>query len=499
MVLITNSQILSLKKVSVIGSGFAGLVASAYLAKFGFDVTVFEKLDSIGGRARKFKADGFTFDMGPSWYWMPEVFENFYQAFGYQVEDFYDLKRLDPSYQIFYEDEVMQLPASEDALYELFESYEEGSSKKLKTFLASAKYKYEVGMNEFVQKPSLSITEFFDPRIISSSLKLQMFTPISKEIRSLFKNKKLIELLEFPVLFLGATPQKIPALYSLMNYADLKLGTWYPIGGMHKIVEGMAHIAIEQGVKFKLNSPVEKIIVEGSSAVSIQTNEGNYSSDSIVSTADYHHTETMLLDSSKRSYTDSYWDKRVMAPSSLLYYLGINKKISGLKHHNLFFDKDFGLHAEEIYTDPKWPTDPLFYVCCPSKTDTSVAPEGMENIFLLIPLAPGISDTEELREKYFQMIMKRLEARTGENILPHIIHKKSYCINNFKKDYNAFKGNAYGLANTLMQTAFLKPRMKSKKINNLYYAGQLTTPGPGVPPSIVSGEVVARLIAQKSK
>ncbi len=488
-----------MKKVSVIGSGFAGLVASSYLAKFGFDVTVYEKLDSIGGRARKFEADGFTFDMGPSWYWMPEVFENFFQAFGHQVKDFYDLKRLDPSYQIFYEDEVMQLPASEDALYELFESYEPGSSKKLKSFLASAKYKYEVGMNEFVQKPSLSITEFFDPRIISSSLKLQMFTSISKEIRSLFKHKKLIELLEFPVLFLGATPQKIPALYSLMNYADLKLGTWYPIGGMHKIIEGMVKIAKEQGVKFKLSSPVEKIEVKDKKAISIKTQSGEYESDYIVSTADYHHTETKLLEDGNRSYTDVYWDKRVMAPSSLLFYLGVNKKIRGLTHHNLFFDKDFGLHAKEIYTDPKWPTDPLFYVCCPSKTDDTIAPPGMENIFLLIPLAPGINDTEELREKYFQMIMKRLEQRTGEDILSHIIHKKSYCIDNFKKDYNAFKGNAYGLANTLMQTAFLKPRMKSKKITNLYYAGQLTTPGPGVPPSIVSGEVVARLIAQESK
>jgi len=488
-----------LKKVSVIGSGFAGLVAASYLAKFGYDVVVFEKLDTIGGRARKFESDGFTFDMGPSWYWMPEVFENFYRAFGYEVKDFYELKRLDPSYQIFYADEVMQVPATEEALYALFESYERGSSQKLKKFLASAKYKYEVGMNEFVQKPSLSITEFIDPRIITSSLKLQMFTSISKEIRSLFKHKKLIELLEFPVLFLGATPQKIPALYSLMNYADLKLGTWYPVGGMHKIIEGMTHVAKEQGVQFKLNSPIEKINVKDGKAVSVRTSGRDYLSDFVVSTADYHHTETQLLEQRAQSYSDTYWDKRVMAPSSLLYYLGIDKKIAGIKHHNLFFDKDFSLHAKEIYTDPKWPTDPLFYVCCPSKSDETVAPKGMENVFLLIPLAPGIIDSEDQREKYFQMIIKRLEERTGENILPHIVHKKSYCIDNFKKDYNAFKGNAYGLANTLMQTAFLKPKMKSKKINNLYFAGQLTTPGPGVPPSIVSGEVVARLISQESK
>ena len=488
-----------MKKVSIIGSGFSGLVASAYLAKFGYDVTIFEKLSTTGGRARKFEADGFTFDMGPSWYWMPEVFENFYKAFGHEVKDFYDLKRLDPSYQIFFEDEIMQLPANEQSLYALFESYEEGSSKKLKKFLASAKYKYEVGMNEFVQKPSLSITEFFDPRIISSSLKLQMFKSISKEIRGLFKHKKLIELLEFPVLFLGATPQKIPALYSLMNYADLMLGTWYPMGGMHKIVEGFVQIAKEQGVKIRVEDGIEKINVEGSKVQSIQAKSGTYETDILVSSADYHHTESKLLDKHHRSYDESYWNKRVMAPSSLLFYLGLNKKLSGLYHHNLFFDKDFDLHAKEIYTNPKWPTDPLFYVCCPSVSDGSVAPDGCENIFLLIPLAPDIDDDEKTREYYFQKIIKRLEERTGENILGHIIHKKSYCIDNFKKDYNAFKGNAYGLANTLMQTAFLKPKMKSKKLTNLYYAGQLTTPGPGVPPSIVSGEVVARLISQETK
>lgn len=488
-----------MKKAIVIGSGFSGLVAASYLSKFGFDVTIHEKLSTPGGRARKFETNGFTFDMGPSWYWMPEVFENFYQAFGHEVKDFYDLKRLDPSYKIFFEKSTMELPANDEDLYKLFETYESGSSKKLKQFLASAKYKYEVGMNEFVQKPSLSITEFFDPRIITSSMRLQMFKSISKEIRSLFKHKHLIELLEFPVLFLGATPQKIPALYSLMNYADLMLGTWYPAGGMHKIVEAMVRIAKEQGVKIVLNDGVEKIESQNGKVISVITSSGRHEADVIVSSADYHHTESHLLDSADQSYTAAYWDKRVMAPSSLLFYLGIDKKIPNLHHHNLFFDKDFDLHAKEIYTDPKWPSDPLFYVCCPSKTDAAVAPDGYENVFLLVPLAPDLEDTDELREQYFAQILSRLEVRTGVNISKHIIHKKSYCIDNFKQDYNAFKGNAYGLANTLMQTAFLKPKMKSKKLSNLYYAGQLTTPGPGVPPSIVSGEVVARLIAKEIK
>jgi len=438
------------KKIIVIGSGFAGLATATCLADRGYDVTVLEKNSVPGGRARQFKEAGFTFDMGPSWYWMPEVFDEYFELFGKKTADYYDLKRLDPSYSIYFgKDDIMKVPAKIEDLYALFELHEPGSSDNLKKFLKEAQYKYQVGMNEFVFKPGHSIFEFADARVLKSLFRLQLFQPMSTHVRKLFKNEKLIKLLEFPVLFLGATPQNTPALYSLMNYADLSLGTWYPMGGMFKIIEAM------------------------------------------VSLADYHHVDQMLLEPAKQNYNEKYWDKRTMAPSSLLFYLGVNKKIEGIKHHNLFFDESFEQHATEIYENPQWPSKPLFYVCCPSKTDDSVAPEGHENLFLLIPLAPDLKDEEATREKYYNIIMDRLEDLTGQKIREHVVYKRSFAHNDFKKDYHAYKGNAYGLANTLFQTAFLKPKLKNKKVKNLYYAGQLTTPGPGVPPSLISGQVVA--------
>lgn len=480
------------KKIVVIGAGFAGLAAAASLAQKGHQVTILEKNEGPGGRARQYEAQGFTFDMGPSWYWMPEVFEDFFQRFGKSTADYYELLRLDPSYVVYFgKGEEMEVPAKMEELYAMFESYEPGSSAKLKQFLDEAAYKYKVGMSEFVFKPSHSIMEFADLRILKSMFGLQMFSSVSKAIRKLFKNEKLIQLLEFPVLFLGATPQKTPALYSLMNYADLALGTWYPQGGMHEIVKAMVSLAEEQGVEIRYNQEVKQIIVPNGHVTQVVTADQSYEVDAVVGGADYHHLEQQVLEPHLRNYSASYWDKRTMAPSSLLFYVGVDKKLPGLHHHNLFFDEDFALHAEEIYEDPKWPSKPLFYVCAPSVTDETVAPAGQENLFFLIPLAPDLEDTDALREKYFEVVLQRFEAITGHDIRDHIVYRRSYAHRDFKKDYHAFKGNAYGLANTLLQTAFLKPKMRNRKVKNLFFTGQLTTPGPGVPPSLISGQVVA--------
>ncbi|WP_338792711.1 phytoene desaturase family protein [Bernardetia sp. Wsw4-3y2] len=489
-----------MKKVIVIGSGFAGLSAAACLAQKGFDVTVLEKNDSLGGRARQWITEGFTFDMGPSWYWMPDVFEEYFALFGKKVSDYYDLHRLDPGYRVcFGKDDFVDIPASMEELENLFESYEEGSSLKLREFLAQAKYKYEVGMSEYVFRPSHSITEFIDYRLMKESLRIQMLTSMSKHVRKFFTHEKLIKLLEFPVLFLGATPQNTPALYSMMNYADLSLGTWYPMGGMNKIIEAMVKVAEEQGVKFETETEVHKIVTKNGKAGSVLTSKGEFHADWIVAGNDYHNTDQKLLDKADQNYTEKYWDDRTMSPSSLLFYLGIDKKLNNLEHHNLFFDEDFNKHAEEIYTNPRWPSKPLFYACCPSQTDDEVAPEGKENLFLLVPIAPGLPDGETIREKYYNLVMDRLENLTEQKIREHVILKRSYALDDFKADYNSFKGNAYGLANTLAQTAFFKPKMKSKKVSNLFFTGQLTVPGPGVPPSIISGRVVADEVAKEAK
>jgi phytoene desaturase len=480
-----------MKKVIVIGAGFSGLSAATHLAHKGYDVTVLDKNSVAGGRAQKFEQEGFIFDMGPSWYWMPDIFEQYFGFFGKKVSDYYNLKRLDPSYSVFFNDgDMVKMPAQMADLEQLFEQYEAGSSQKLRQFLVEAKYKYEVGIGEFVHKPGHSIFEFADIRVLKSLFRLQMFSSISSQIRKLFKNPKLISILEFPVLFLGAKPQNTPALYSLMNYADLSLGTWYPMGGMHEIVKGMVSLAEEKGVKILLNHEVKEIYVPNGKAKSVLTNQGNFEADIVVSGADYNHTDQVLLPKDKRNYTAAYWDKRVMAPSSLLFYIGLNKRLTGLEHHNLFFDEDFDLHAQEIYDTPQWPSKPLFYASVPSTTDPSVAPEGCENLFLLIPLAPDLEDSEALREKYYHIVMERLEKWTGQSVRDAVIYRRSFAMSDFVETYHSFKGNAYGLANTLLQTAFLKPKLRHKTIKNMF----LTTPGPGVPPSLISGEVVANEI-----
>ncbi|WP_161890842.1 phytoene desaturase family protein [Pontibacter russatus] len=485
-------------RVIVIGSGFSGLSAATCLAEMGYAVTVLEKNSGPGGRARSFSAEGFTYDMGPSWYWMPDVFESYFGRFGKRVSDYYDLKRLDPSYTvIFGEDDFMDIPAPMDKMRALFEGLEKGSARQLDKFLEQAAYKYEVGINQLVYKPGRSVTEFMSPRLLLDVLRLDVFQSIHKHVRRYFRHEKIIKLMEFPILFLGALPENTPALYSLMNYADISLGTWYPMGGMHKIVEGMVKLAEEKGVQFIYNQDVRQIEVQEGVARNVVTASGAFAADVVVASADYHHVEKQLLTGEYRSYSEHYWEKRVMAPSSLLFYLGVNKRLKNLRHHNLFFDEDFGPHAREIYTDPKWPHKPLFYVSAPSVTDTSVAPAGCENLFVLIPVAPGLQDTEEVREKYYHLVMDRLEKLTKQDIRSAVIYKRSYAHNDFISDYNAFKGNAYGLANTLTQTALLKPSLKSRKVQNLFYTGQLTVPGPGVPPSLISGQVVAGEVARE--
>jgi phytoene desaturase len=489
-----------MKKVIVIGAGFAGLSAATHLVHKGFEVTVLEKNESGGGRGRLFSTEGFHFDMGPSWYWMPDIFERYFKFFNKNVSDYYNLTRLAPSYTVvFGKDDFVDIPADMEELENLFEKYEPGSSLKLREFLSQAAYKYKVGISDFVYKPSLSFTEFLQPRYLADAVRLQIFESFAQHARRFFTNKKLLQLVEFPILFLGATPQNTPALYSLMNYADMSLGTWYPMGGMYKIGEAMTKLAMEKGVKFRFNEEVKEIVTENKNVSKVITDSGEYYADVVVAGADYHHVETCLLSPQNQSYTEKYWQSRVMAPSSLIFYLGINKKLQRLNHHNLFFDADFNLHAKEIYEEPAYPSKPLFYVSVTSKTDASVAPEGCENVFILMPLATDLEDTEEFREKYYNIIIERLEVLTGQSIRDSVIYKRSFAHRDFKSEYHSFKGNAYGLANTLNQTAILKPSLKSKKVKNLYYTGQLTVPGPGVPPSLISGEVVANQIAKDYK
>ncbi len=481
------------KKILVIGSGFSSLSAACYLAKEGHEVHIFEKNPTIGGRARQLQREGFTFDMGPSWYWMPDIFERFFGDFGKSVSDYYQLDKLNPAYKVFFQDEVITIGNSLELIGEEFERIEPGSSVPLRKFMESARKNYDIAINQMVYKPGLSPLELVTKDTILHVD--QFFKTISTLVRKQFKNPKLVATLEFPVLFLGAKPSKTPAFYNFMNYADFGLGTWHPKGGMYRIVEGMRDLALELGVKIHTNAPVDEIIVNNGSADGIKVKGETITADQVLSGADYHHSES-LIPGKSRQYSEAYWEKRTFAPSSLLFYVGFDRKLENVRHHNLFFDTPFEKHAEEIYDNPQWPSEPLFYANFPSVTDAKMAPEGKETGFFLVPIAPGLKDTPELRDKYFDIIIERFEEKTAQKVRKDILFRESFCVNDFKSEYNAYKGNAYGMANTLTQTAFLRPRLRSNLVKNLYFTGQLTVPGPGVPPALISGKLVSELMTK---
>ncbi len=482
--------------IAIIGSGFSSLSAACYLAKAGKKVTVFEKNESIGGRASQFKADGYTFDMGPSWYWMPDVFERFFEDFGHKASDFYTLQKLNPAYSVFFSDgSNIDIADNLEDIYATFESVEKGSAKALREFMSDAQSNYNVAIKDVVYRPGISPLELVTPKTV---VKLgQFFSNVSRDVRKKVKNSKLVSILEFPVLFLGAKPSDTPAFYNFMNYADFGLGTWQPKGGMYSVILGMQKLAESLGVEFKVNSTISKINTEQNIIKGITVNGSFQAFDIVLSGADYHHTET-LLEEKQKQYSEKYWAKRTFAPSSLLFYVGFDKKLKNVSHHNLFFDTDFEQHATEIYDTPQWPTEPLFYANFTSITDPETAPENCENGFFLIPIAPGLSDTPELREEYFNKIITRFEKITKQSVRNNVNFKKSFCVSDFVNRYNSYKGNAYGMANTLLQTAFLRPKLKSKKVNNLFFTGQLTVPGPGVPPALISGKLVSGLILKNN-
>lgn len=488
-----------MSKITVIGAGLSGLYAACYLAKKGFEVEVYEKNESAGGRSRVFESDGFMFDMGPSWYWMPELIDSLFEDLGEDRKDYFSLKRLDPSYRVFWkDDEPTDVPASLEELFALFDTFERDGGQKLKDFLNSAQEKYQIAIPEFLEKPGLKLNEVVNFPVLKKALKLDVFKSVDKDVSRRFNSAKARGILNFPVLFLGEMPNRIPSLYTLMNYADMGLGTWYPEGGMGALGRALAKIGEANGVKFHYNSPVSAFQVENGKVVGMTVNGKQVKTESVIASADYHFVEQNLVPKEYRRYSPEYWDKRRMAPSSLIFYLGIDKEIPNLEHHNLFFDEDLDAHGKTIYNHPSWPDKPLFYTCAPAKTDKDVAPEGKENLFILTPIATNIDDNDEIREKYFDVIMDRLEQHTGVEIRSAVRFKRSFCLTDFKEEYNSFKGNAYGLANTLRQTANLKPKIKSK-LDNLYYCGQLTVPGPGVPPALISGKVVANQVAKNIK
>ncbi len=486
--------------IVIIGSGFGGLSSAALLAKDGHKVTVLEKNDMPGGRARVWKKDGFVFDMGPSWYMMPEIFDNYFAKFNKKTSDYYSIKRLDPSYRVFFgKDDFVDIPTDVNKTKALFESIEAGSGQKLQEYLDQAKYQYEVSMKEFIYKDYNSIFDLFNWRMLSEGRKLHVFDTLAKFTRRYFKSEKLRKILEYSMVFLGGAPNNTPAIYSVINHADLNLGVWYPMGGFGKVVESFVKLGDQFGVKYIYNSPVTDFEYKDNKIVSVKCGDRFYDADVVINNADYYHMDQQLLDPKFRDYSPTYWGKRTVAPSAFILYVGLNKKLKNIDHHTLFLDEDWVEHFNTIFSNPDWPQHPSYYVCSPSVSDPSVAPEGYENLFFLAPIASGLEDNEEIHKHLKENIYSRFENITGQNIRDSIVVERIFSGQDFTESYNAFKGTGLSLAHTLMQTAYFRPRMRSKKLSNLYHVGHYTQPGVGVPMVVISGEIVANKILNEQK
>lgn len=485
-------------KTIIVGGGFGGLAAAALLARQGADVTLLEKNASVGGRARVWRQDGFTFDMGPSWYLMPEVFERFFEAAGARRSDYFDLQKLDPYYRVFFSpDERVDITPDIEQTRATFESFEPGGAKKLDRYLDQARYKYDVAVGEFLYREYRSVGQFLNRRLLTEGARLNVFSSLDRFVSRYFGDRRAKQILQYAMVFLGSSPKNAPALYSIMSHVDLNLGVYFPRGGMASLVEGMKRLAVETGVEILTDHEVTAIDVSGSQAKVLRTKHGDYPADIVLINADYHHAETQLLPRDSRTYSDRYWRRRTLAPSMFVVYLGLSKKLRSVTHHNLYFSDPWEEHFDQIFTHPEWPARPSYYVSCASYDDDAVAPEGKENIFFLVPVAPGLADTDEIRERYADRVITHFEKLTGEEITPHVEIRRIFSHRDFAADYNAYQGSALGLAHTLRQTAVFRPSHRSKRVKNLFYSGQYTHPGIGVPMALISSQVICEQIGKE--
>ena len=486
-----------MKKAIIIGAGIGGLGTACILSKAGYEVIVIEKNDKVGGRANQFEKNGYTFDMGPSWYLMPDVFEHFFELVGEDISDHLDLVRLDPSYRIFFRGDDSQVDIFSDFERdkETFEQIEPGSSEKLREYLDKAEEQYDIAVDRFMYKNYSSVFDFLNWETLTKGAKLSVFSTMDKYVSKFFDNEKLQKIMQYTLVFLGSSPYNTPALYNIMSHVDFNMGVYYPKGGMHEVAIALKNIAEENGVDFVMNAEVENIVVKEDKVVGVETDKGSYEADEVVSNADYHFTETELLEEQYQTYPQKYWDKQTLSPSAFIMHLGVDGEVENLTHHNLFFSEDWEQNFEQIFDDPEWPEDPSLYVCKPTETEPGLAPEGKENLFVLVPISPELDYDQEQLENYGDKIMDMISKEAEvEDLQERIELKEYFSIKDFKNKYNSFKGSALGLAHTFMQTAAFRPDTVSEKVDNLYYVGANTNPGIGVPTCLISSELVYKRI-----
>jgi phytoene desaturase len=490
---------MSSKNAVIVGAGFGGLATSALLARKGWRVTVIEKNDQVGGRARYWKQDGFTFDMGPSWYLMPEAFENFFQAMGEPREKYYGLTRLDPSYRVYFESSPpVDIGADFAKTRAVFDTFEADGGNKIEKHLQETAFKYRIAVDEFLYRDYNSLLDFFNRRMLADGLRLKVFRSLESYLKGIFEDHRSRKILEFPMVFLGASPSNAPALYSIMSHLDMNEGVWYPDGGMAGAALGIHRLAQEVGVELVLGSEVSAVEVEKRRARAVITRDGvRREADVVVANADYPHVEMDLLEEPWRSYPASYWRRRVLGPSMLIGYLGIRGRLDDVRHHTLYFTDDWDVHFDAIFGKAAWPAQPCYYVCCNSRTDRAAAPVDHENLFFLVPLGTGLDDSDTVRDAYFERVLEHFEGLTGHKIRDRIVVKRLYSGRDFAGDYNSYRGAALGIAHTLMQTAVFRPSLRSRKVENLYFGGQYTHPGVGVPMAVIAAGLVAEKIGEE--
>ncbi|MBK9164935.1 MAG: phytoene desaturase [Acidobacteria bacterium] len=486
------------KKVVIIGAGIGGLGTAGLFAKKGYDVTVLEKNEHAGGRANIFEAEGFRFDMGPSWYLAPDLFEHYFELLGERVEDHLDLVRLSPSYRIFFQGDPDTLEIHSDIEKDgrTFDAIEPGSSEMLKKYLAQSEYQYEVATQHFMYKNYDTVFDFFNKRVMTEGQKLSVFSKMHNFVTRFFKSRKLQQVMEYTMVFLGTSPYEAPAIYNLMSHMDFNQGVFYPQGGFYELINALVRVAEKNGAKVRTNAAVAEILVGNGKASGVKLESGEVvEADIVISNADYQFTETRLLPEKAQTYKKKYWDKKVLAPSAFILYLGVKEKMPQLIHHNLLFSDDWRKNFDEIYKDPKLPNEPSLYVCAPSVTDPGVAPEGKENLFVLVPIASGLEITVERKQEYADHVLERMEREMGlDGLREKIEYMRIYTVDDFLNDYNSFKGTALGLAHTIWQTAIFRPNNRSKKVSNLFYVGAGTNPGIGTQICLISAELVYKRV-----
>ncbi len=480
----------------VIGGGFGGLSTACYLADAGLDVTILEKNDQLGGRASRLERDGFKFDMGPSWYLMPDVFERFFGHFDRTPEEYYGLQRLDPHYRIFFKDgDQVDISGDLEETKELFETYEAGAGEAFDAYLDQAEETYEIGMEHFVYTDRANFRDYVDWDVVKNARGMKFLGSMQSHVEDYFEHPKLQQIMQYTLVFLGGSPTNTPALYNLMSHVDFNLGVYYPDGGLGGVVDGIVELGSELGVEYRTGAPVHAVRGERGE-FQVATGNGGIETDLVVSDADYAHTEQELLSPADRQYEESYWEERTYAPSAFLMYLGVEGELDELEHHTLVLPTDWEDHFAQIFDDPDWPEDPAYYVCVPSKTDDTVAPEGHGNLFALVPVAPGLTDDTETKEWYRDLVLEDLAEHTGTNLRDRIVVEELFSVSDFGERYNAREGTALGLAHTLRQTGPLRPGHRSSALDGLYFTGSFTTPGIGVPMCLISGQHAADAVLE---